>query len=57
MKAVPTYPFRVFMEDGTVHLLKRISAAAVVALHPDAARWERADKKQPAPLVQDDSDG
>lgn len=57
MKAVPTYPFRVFMEDGTVHLLKRISAAAVVALHPDAARWERADKKQPAPLIETDNDG
>lgn len=56
MKPAPLYPFRVFMEDGTVHLLKRISAAAVVALHPDAARWERADKKQPAQLIQDDSD-
>ncbi len=57
MKPTLLVPYRVFMEDGTVHLLKRVSAAAVVALHPDAARWERADKKQPAQLIESDNDG
>jgi hypothetical protein len=49
-------PFRVFMEDGTIHLLKRPGPAEVVAEYPDAARWERSDKKQPPGLIEIDND-
>jgi hypothetical protein len=50
------FPFRVFMEDGTIHLLKRVGISCVAAEHPDAVRWERADKTQPPALIEIDND-
>lgn len=49
----PTYPFRVVMEDGTIHLIQRIGISQVAAEFPNAARWERRDKRQPAILTID----
>lgn len=52
----PEYPFRVVMEDGTIHLLRRIGISQVAVEFPDAARWERADKRQPPAVIEGDSD-
>lgn len=56
MAKYPEYPFRVFMEDGTVHNLKRIGPSQVAAEFPDAARWENLSKKQPPALIEGDND-
>lgn len=57
-KAPPyrTMPIRVFLEDGTIHLLRRVGLSVACAEHPDAVRIERADKRQPPPVVQDSND-
>lgn len=52
-----TVPIRVFMEDGTMHLIRRVGLSVACAEHPDAVRLERADKRQPPPVVEDQTDG
>ena len=53
----PTVPLRVYMEDGSVHLLRRIGLSVAAAEHPDAVRIERADKRQPPQIAEDSNDG
>ena len=53
----PEYPFRVFMPDGTIHLLRRIGPSQVCAEYPDFVRLERADRKQPPALIESETDG
>jgi hypothetical protein len=60
MSRQPRYaeiPIRVFMEDGTVHLIRRVSLSVAIAELPDAVRVERADKRQPPQIVEDSTDG
>lgn len=56
MAKYPEYPFRVFMEDGTIHNLKRIGPSQVAAEFPDAARSKNLSKKQPPALIEGDTD-
>ena len=53
----PEYPFRVFMPDGKIHLLRRIGPSQVCAEYPDFVRLERADRKQPPALIESETDG
>jgi hypothetical protein len=50
-------PIRVYMEDGTLHVLRRIGLSVAAAEHPDAVRIERADKRQPPQIAEDSNDG
>jgi hypothetical protein len=52
-----TMRIRVVMEDGTMHLLKRVGLSVAAAEHPDAARIENMDMRQPLPTVEDSNDG
>lgn len=52
-----TMRIRVVMEDGTVHLMRRVGLSVAAAERPDAARIESMDRRQPPPLVEDSNDG
>lgn len=51
----PNHPFRVYMPNNTVHLVRR-DPTKVSAEYPDAVRIERVDVRQPPQMIEDVSD-